>query len=204
MQKTQNKIFILLLIIFALFSFLNTGCGKKTKDINRNKETKSKKDTNKAGGKAVKTGFKDKPKGSAGLRDVTVYFVKEEKLFAVKRAVDSKKQIIDASIEELLKGPTAEEEKADIFSAIPKGTMLLSLGNSTSNIAVNLSKEYESGGGNFGMFLRLAQVVYTATEQSRHKKVIFLLNGKLAKIFSGEGIILDKPVGRNDYKEYSR
>lgn len=203
MQKTHNKIFILLLVIFALFSFLYAGCGKKTKETNKPKEITDKKNANKAGGKAVRTGSKEKPNGSIQLREVTVYFVKDEKLFAVKRAVDAEKQIIDASIEELLTGPTKQEEEADIFSAIPKGTKLLSVGSSTFNIAVNLSKEYESGGGNLSMFLRLAQVIYTATEQSKNKKVIFLLNGKLVDIFSGEGIVLDKPVGRNDYKEYS-
>ena len=44
------------------------------------------------------------------------------------------------------------------------------------------------------MFMRLAQVVYTVTQFDTVKSVRFHLDGEPVDVFSGEGIVLDKPV----------
>ncbi len=46
------------------------------------------------------------------------------------------------------------------------------------------------------MFARLAQVVYTLTEFDTVKDVRFMLDGEPVDVFSGEGILLEEPVGR--------
>ncbi len=66
---------------------------------------------------------------------------------------------------------------------------------------VDLSSEFEAGGGTFSMAARLAQVVFTLTQFPTVREVEFRRDGEPVTIFSGEGIILDHPVGRDDYQE---
>lgn len=51
------------------------------------------------------------------------------------------------------------------------------------------------------MQMRLGQVVYTMTQFPTVKAVRFKLDGAPVNVFSGEGIVLDHPVGRSDYKD---
>ena len=72
----------------------------------------------------------------------------------------------------------------------------------TKRIAtVDLTSEYQSGGGSLSLQKRLAQVVYTLTQFPSVGAVRFRLDGSPVDVFSGEGIILDHPVGRSDYKD---
>jgi germination protein M len=106
-----------------------------------------------------------------------------------------------AAVRLLLEGPTAEERRGDVASAIPSGTRLLGLDINSGTATVDLTSEFESGGGSLSMTARLAQVVYTLTEFDTVKRVRFALDGEPVDVFSGEGIVLDQPVGRDDYAE---
>ena len=104
-------------------------------------------------------------------------------------------------MEELLKGPNAQEKEVGMFSTVPADTLLLGIAVKDKVATVDLSKEYESGGGTLSMSLRLAQVVYTLTQFPTIDAVLFKLDGKPVEVFGGEGLILDHPVGRADYEE---
>jgi hypothetical protein len=52
------------------------------------------------------------------------------------------------------------------------------------------------------MQVRLGQVVYTLTQFPTVKAVRFQLDGRPVDVFSGEGIVLDHPVGRRDYADF--
>jgi hypothetical protein len=64
---------------------------------------------------------------------------------------------------------------------------------------VNLSTEFDSGGGTTSMQYRLGQVVYTLTQFSTIKSVLFQIEGETVTVFGGEGIVLDGPQARADY-----
>ena len=49
------------------------------------------------------------------------------------------------------------------------------------------------------MQYRLAQVVYTLTQFSTVRSVVFQIEGETVTVFGSEGIVLDGPVGRADY-----
>jgi hypothetical protein len=51
------------------------------------------------------------------------------------------------------------------------------------------------------MSARLAQVVYTLTQFPTIDRVRFELEGKPVRTFSSEGIVLDGPVNRADYRD---
>ena len=100
--------------------------------------------------------------------------------------------VISAALELLLDSPD---------TAIPSGTRLLGVDLDDGVATVDLSKEFESGGGSTSMFLRLAQVVYTATQFDGVKSVRFHLDGTPVDVFSSEGIVIDKPLTRKDYED---
>ena len=66
---------------------------------------------------------------------------------------------------------------------------------------VDLTSEYQSGGGSRSMQARLAQVVYTLTQFPTVHAVRFHLDGTPVNVFSGQGIVLNHPVGRADYQD---
>ncbi len=66
---------------------------------------------------------------------------------------------------------------------------------------VNLSAEFGSGGDKSAILGRLAQVVYTLTQFSTVDAVSFELDGQPVTTFGGAGIVLDHPVGRDDYTD---
>jgi hypothetical protein len=102
----------------------------------------------------------------------------------------------------LLKGPVAKERNADprITSLVPEGTELLALTIDHGIATVDLSSDFAAGGGTFSAGGRLAQVVYTLTQFSSVDRVRFELDGEPVTVFSPEGIIIDKPLGRAAFR----
>ena len=81
----------------------------------------------------------------------------------------------------------------------PTGRGLLGVTIKNGVATVNLSTEFDSGGGTASMQYRLAQVVYTLTQFATIKSVVFQIEGQTVTVFGSEGIVLDGPVGRADY-----
>lgn len=133
---------------------------------------------------------------------VSVYFLSGEKLAPAHRQVTGTARAT-AAIKNLLTGPRTYEKKAGWSTAIPSGTKLNGVTINRRIATVDLSGRYESGGGSFSMGARLAQVVFTATQFSTVDKVKFELDGKPVTVFGGEGIMLNRPVGRADFEEFS-
>ncbi len=130
---------------------------------------------------------------------IQVYFVADGLTAqAVVRAVDTPDVAANA-IRALISGPTAAEADSSLSSAIPPDTLLLGLTIDGGRATIDLSREFESGGGSFGVLSRLAQVVYTLTQFDTVDDVLFHLDGEPVEIFSGEGVILDDPVDGSDY-----
>ncbi len=144
------------------------------------------------------------------VAEVRLYFIApgggnearaEPFLVAVERELPSTPQIAHAALRALIEGPTDADEALidDVSNAVPGETLLLGVTIDDRVATVDLSREFESGGGSFSMFSRLAQVVYTATQFPTVDAVRFALDGEPVTVFSGEGIVLDAPVSRDDY-----
>jgi sporulation and spore germination protein/immunoglobulin-like protein involved in spore germination len=130
-----------------------------------------------------------------------VWFTKGESLFVVHRTEPKVPAVATIAMGSLLEGPTASETASGIGSEIPDDTTLLGVTVENGIATVDLSAEYESGGGSLSMMMRLAQVVYTLTQFPTVQKVSLELDGQPVEVFSGEGIVLDEPVDRDDYEE---
>jgi hypothetical protein len=68
---------------------------------------------------------------------------------------------------------------------------------------VDLSGEFDDGGGSASMLARLAQIVFTVTQLSTVDRVWFRIDGEPVRVFSSEGIVLDRPQRRADYEDQS-
>jgi germination protein M len=145
---------------------------------------------------------------AAGTMVVRAYFFlggragEDPSLVPVLRTVPRSSAVATAAMRVLLAGPSALERVASprISTAIPAGTRLLGVRISGSIATVNLSSTYESGGGSFSVFGRLAQVVYTLTQFPTVTSVRFQLNGVPVTVFSGEGVVLKGPLGRSGFR----
>ena len=120
-------------------------------------------------------------------------------LVAVLREVPSTKAVATAAVNALLSGPTDGEGKRGITTAVPEGSQLLGLSVDGGVATVDLSGEFESGGGSASVLTRLAQMVYTLTQFPSVKSVVFQIEGEARPVFSSEGVVLDKPATRADY-----
>lgn len=123
----------------------------------------------------------------------------DPKLFAVQRSAQTV-AVGRAALEELISGPE-DADGEGVSSAVPAGTRLLGLNIEDGLATVDLSSEFESGGGSLSMQMRLAQVVFTLTQFPTVDSVEFRLDGEPVSVFSGEGIVLDGPVDRGDYAD---
>ena len=101
----------------------------------------------------------------------------------------------------LIAGPSPDETTGipAMSTAIPEGTEVLGVEVESGLATVDFSTEYDDGGGSFGMFARLAQVVYTLTRLPDIEEVAFAIEGEPVTVFSSEGIELDGPQQRDDY-----
>jgi hypothetical protein len=122
-------------------------------------------------------------------------------LFSTSRTAEETPRVAQTALETLLAGPTAEEAAAGVSSAIPEDTRLLGVSVEDGIATVDLSSEFESGGGSLGMFLRLGQVVFTVSQFPTVEAVQLELDGEPVEVFSGEGIVLDQPLTREDYED---
>jgi hypothetical protein len=102
----------------------------------------------------------------------------------------------------LLDGPPAVAAEAGITTEIPDDTAVLSLAVGADRVAtVELSPEFDDGGGSASMFGRLAQLTYTLTAFPSIDSVLLLENGTVVEVFSSEGIVLDGPMARDDFED---
>lgn len=129
------------------------------------------------------------------LIDVKVYFLRGEHLAIAHRQVPSP-AILSGALTELLAGPTSDELAAGLHSEIPAGTTLLDLNLADELATVDLSDDYDDGGGTLSMTARIAQVVFTATQFDNCDRVLFWMEGEPIEFFGGEGIVLDEPLAR--------
>ncbi len=140
--------------------------------------------------------------GGPGGRNVLVYFLDGEVLAVGGRTVDTA-TVATAAMEALLDGPAAGfEEDLAWGTAIPQGTELNGVVISNGTATVDLSSEYESGGGTASVTARLAQVVFTLTQFSTVDEVDVEIDGQPRESITGEGVP-SQDLGRDDFLNQS-
>jgi hypothetical protein len=127
--------------------------------------------------------------------EATIFLVKDGRLRSQTAALQpGAGSLQEALLIALLAGPQGR----NVTSEIPPRTRLLQIEVDGTVATVNLSSEFEAGSGQ-SLALRIAQVVYTLTEQP---------SGILGVSFEIDGVPEpvtepDHPVSRADYREFA-
>ncbi|MCX7623427.1 MAG: GerMN domain-containing protein [Thermomicrobium sp.] len=132
---------------------------------------------------------------------VSLYFLRDEKLAAVRRPIAPTPRVGTAALTELLAGPTDQEANWGFTTEIPGGTQLRDLAIADGVATVDLSSDFARGGGSFSMRARVAQVVFTLTQFSSVQAVRFLIDGRPVSAIGGEGVVVDPPPGRAAFED---
>jgi hypothetical protein len=142
------------------------------------------------------------PSSSSAQTTVRLYFLRGEKLGVAERRVKHTTMPATASMKALLAGPTGAEQAAGLGTTIPAGTRLLGLTIDDTTARVDLSGDFASGGGSLSMMARVAQVVYTLTRFPTVRSVELRLDGEPVGALGGEGIVLEEPQRRADWRDF--
>ena len=104
--------------------------------------------------------------------------------------------------EALRAGASPDEAAAGVTSAILSDAQrlanVIAMGGFTT---FDLPSEFESGGNNLSMRLRLAQVVFTMTQVGSNERIRFSIDGQPVNVLSKDGTVLDRPVTREDFED---
>lgn len=136
-------------------------------------------------------------------KNVKIFILDQNgKLRAVNRTCNTE---IEAScfkyaIKELVAAPSKWEKSKGFTSEIPQGTKVLSVRESKNNILIDLSSNFESGGGAESTYIRIEQIIKTANANTSLPTYLYI-NGKQANVIGGEGIMIKQPLNERSFDE---
>ncbi|MCL1927696.1 MAG: GerMN domain-containing protein [Treponema sp.] len=115
----------------------------------------------------------------------------------VKRDLPASDSPLSDTLEALIKGPSAAEEKQGLISLIPKNVKIQNAVVRGSTAYISFSEDFLFNTyGTEGYAGQRRQIVLTATEFSNVKDVQILIDGKRVD-YLGEGIWIGSPVSRS-------
>jgi len=102
---------------------------------------------------------------------------------AVERVISKTTSVGTRALEELFKGPTAEEKNKGYFTSIPVGSKLNSLVVVNGEARADFNSVTESGGGSCSMAMRGTQIGQTLLQFPTIKTVLISIDGRTKDIF---------------------
>ena len=139
------------------------------------------------------------PQKEEEVLPINIFFIAtnengEEVYRAVKRNYNSSDgELINFAMQQLLLGPTNYEKSKGIYSEIPQNTFLIGIEERSDRYIINLSKEFETGGGSDSLYKRLYQLIKTVNKNS-DLPVYLNINGKQVNVIGGEGLSIKQPL----------
>lgn len=197
-QRLGLFILILISIAYVYFSFFNKDY--KTSDIKKNIS-----DNEIYNPLIPNTSLEPEAETSNNQTQKTVkIFLLDNngKLRPMKRTcdIDSENSCFEYAVKELVSAPTKWEKSKGFTSEIPVGTKVLSVRESSNSIMIDLSSNFESGGGAESTYTRIKQVIKTANANTSIPTYLYI-NGKQANVIGGEGIMIKQPLNERSFDE---
>lgn len=126
----------------------------------------------------------------------------EEYYRAVKRKYnkDSNGQKLSFAISRLMEGPSMREQQKGVYSEIPSGTKVISVVETGQKAIINLTSDFENGGGTDGLYKRLYQLVKTAN-MNTEVPVYLYINNKQADVIGGDGLMIKQPLNERIFND---
>lgn len=108
---------------------------------------------------------------------------------------------LEDTVREGLYGLTPSESDLGLTTAIPQGSDLRGITVDDRIATVDLTSDFDDGGGALSMQARLAQLIYTVTAYDPTITGVRLqLDGVAVDVFSAEGVVLNDPMTREDFQ----
>jgi spore germination protein GerM len=101
---------------------------------------------------------------------------------------------ISRTLAELVKGPTGDEEKKGLISAMPDDLVIRSVVVKGGIAEIDCSPEFRDNAHGDILTGRLNQLYYTATQFPSVKGILIKINGKPLSVAGGEGLMLIWPM----------
>jgi spore germination protein GerM len=134
----------------------------------------------------------------------TLYFIRVEDDGTILRSKTTRRIPVSGTplqdtLQALIAGPGAEEERRGMISLIPPDTQILSAVIEGSTARLNFSEEFQYNTvGMEGFAAQLTQIVWTATEFPNVKNVQILIEGNRVDHL-GEGLPVWGPLDRQSF-----
>jgi len=141
--------------------------------------------------------------GAGPTSAVSLYLTQGDTVHRIVRTIPKVAGIGAATLRALLAGPTPEEARSGVGTAIPSGTRLLGLTIGGGVARVDLSRQFEVTGNEEGVTVSLAQVTCTIGQFDTVKGVRFAIDGKDVGVVSGNGTVTDRPVTCDGYGRFN-
>lgn len=147
----------------------------------------------------------EEPQEKVSTEYVNVFFIThnakgEEVYRAVKREyipeMNQGTSKLKLAVRELIKGPSEKEKKKGVYSEIPAGTRLISITEASSRVVINISGDFENGGGTDSLYKRLFQLIKTV-KHNTNLPLYLQLDGKQVDVIGGEGIMITQPLNED-------
>ena len=195
-QRLGLSILILISVLYIYFSFFNnefklpefrpSNTEETTYNPMSDNATEEQVDTNKKSVKKVKIFILDK---NGNVR-------------SVNRECDPavEKSCFEYAIKELINAPSKWEKSKGFTSEIPVNTKLLSIRESSESVMIDLSSDFEAGGGAESTYMRIKQVIKTANANTTTPTYLYV-NGRQANVIGGEGVMIKQPLNERSLDE---
>ena len=105
----------------------------------------------------------------------------------------SEKSRFNHAITELIKGPSTIQLLLNTYSEIPEGTRIIAIIESNDKNIIDLTSEFNTGGGTESIYNKLYQIINTV-ESNTDKPTYLFINGVQTEVFGGEGIMIKQPL----------
>jgi spore germination protein GerM len=137
--------------------------------------------------------IKEKRDTADNVKIVKVYFLKIDEKTERTTLVSASRSIkapagIEASINELIKGPSGPEKKKGFLSAVPSGLRLKNARIFGKNVVLDFNGAIEQNAAGTILLSRIDQIVYTATQFSSIDGVVIKINGKAKNAIGSDGL----------------
>lgn len=134
-------------------------------------------------------------------KEVSIYLLKlDEKteriyLSPVKRTVEEK-DILNAALENLIKGPTPKEKDRGFITAVPAGLKVRGISINGRTAEIDFSSAIEEGAAGDILIKRVQQIVYTSTQFENINSIVIKINGQRRKSMGSDGFSISGPLKR--------
>ena len=77
---------------------------------------------------------------------------------------------------------------------MPKTTKLLGIKQKGDKVIIDFNSDFQYGGGTDSVYSRMMQLIKTAINNTKNKKIYLYLDGKQVNFIGGEGIMITQPL----------